>query len=103
MDVSFVPLQLLISFLTDIQVFFALPGYVGDDARTLEPPREGLQCVSCRRPILVPTIDIGHHPILWRLAHCRHPLHLRCLYPVQMGHPHIVDNPGLSRFNLLPA
>jgi hypothetical protein len=94
------PVTCLIFPLTDQPGYFSLTGYVGDDVQSLEPPAERLRCVACHRPILVPTLDIGHHPILWRLAHCHHPLHLGCLTP--LGQPahwqrlHYVHNPGSS-------
>jgi len=93
--------------------YFALICHVPDEVEVLDPPAERLQCVACRRPILVATIDIGHHPILWRLAHCRHPLHLDCLAPLgrpyaisrTTQHPYYVHNPhpGLYIFTASPC
>ena len=39
----------------------------------------GLVCVSCREYIFVSPADLGRRAVLWRLAHCGHPLHLQCL------------------------
>ena len=80
----------------------ALVAHVQDEVATLYPPPARLRCAACRIPILVPTIDVGHRPILWRLAHCRHPLHLDCLAPLGRPHaisrttqrPYYVHNPG---------
>ena len=110
MDVSFISLERVWKWpLMGRPAFFALTGYVGDEVRILRPPEERLRCVACRRPILVPTLDIGHHPILWRLAHCHHPLHLDCLAP--LGQPYAISgvtqrpryahNPGSFFFSLL--
>ena len=102
---SYSRLQILISPLINLQVYFSLPAYIRDNVQSLEPPTERLRCVACHRPILVPTLDMGHHPILWRLAHCRHPLYLHCLYPVGQPpqHPHYVDNSCLSHFTSFPC
>jgi len=40
----------------------------------------GLICVSCREYIFVSPADLGRRAVLWRLAHCGHPLHLQCLF-----------------------
>ena len=55
------------------------------------PPPERLQCAACHIPIVTPTgtVDADHFPVLWRLAHCRHPLHLDCLAP--LGHPYAIS------------
>jgi hypothetical protein len=58
-----------------------------EEMREESPPF--LRCVACRTPIVVPTCDVGNRPILWRLAHCRHPLHLDCLAP--LGRPHAIS------------
>lgn len=59
---------------------------------------ERLQCVACHISIVVPFIQVGSDfPVLWRLAHCRHPLHLDCLAPLGRPyaiHPYYVHNPG---------
>jgi hypothetical protein len=80
----------------------ALVAHVQDEVHTLNPPPEGLRCAACRIPILIPTLDGGHCPVLWRLAHCRHPLHLDCLAPLGRPYaisrttqrPYYVHNPG---------
>jgi len=40
----------------------------------------GLICVSCREYIFVSPADLGRRAVLWRLAHCGHPLHIQCLF-----------------------
>lgn len=70
---------------------------IRNEVHTLHPP-ESLRCAACRIPI--PTMD--HFPDLWRLAHCRHPLHLDCLAPLGRPYavsratqrPYYVHNPG---------
>jgi hypothetical protein len=51
----------------------------------LEANLERLRCAACHIPI---PIDSGHYQ-MWRLVHCRHPLHLDCLSP--LGHPNAIS------------
>ena len=92
--------------------YFALTNYVPDGAQeAFEPPAERLLCVACQGPILALTIDIGHHPILWHLARCHHPLHLDCLTPLGQPYavsgvthrPRYIHDPGLSNCAFFPC
>jgi hypothetical protein len=78
-----------------------------DEVPQIHPPPERLQCAACHIPIIVPssasTGTVDHLlPSFWRLAHCRHPLHLDCLAPLghpyainrTTQHPYYVHNPG---------
>ena len=69
-----------------------------------ELPPERLQCTACHIPIIVPTNNSDHSesPVLWRLAHCHHSLHLDCLAPLGCPYaiskatqrPYYIHNPG---------
>ncbi|KIM35211.1 hypothetical protein M413DRAFT_14679 [Hebeloma cylindrosporum] len=76
--------------------YFSLSTRIDDDSRLSEPPAERLRCVACRQPIVVETLDIGNEPLLWWLAHCRHPLHLDCL--ASLDNPTVLAEPRDVQF-----
>jgi len=73
----------LISFLANIalssRALSVTPETSMDEDEREEILTGGLVCVLCREYIFVSPADLGRRAVLWCLAHCGHPLHLRCL------------------------